>query len=298
LSALANIKITIVGLGLLGGSLALALRGKCARLIAVDTDPQTCELALQRQVVDEIAPTFAAGVAAADLLVLATPVRVILKLLAEMQHLPLRTPLAVIDLGSTKSDVQQAMTLLPDHYDPIGGHPMCGKEFAGLAYAEASLFQAAKFVLTPLNRTSPQTQALAQEMVAAIGARCLVMGAARHDRAVSVSSHLPYIVACSAVATAADVADRDPTVAELCASGFRDTTRVAACDVTMMFDILYTNRNYVRIAIEENRRILRQLAKMLDEAPQNPDALRNYLEEIRQQRFKLLPDTQPNVSDL
>ena len=160
-TGLAAARVAVVGLGLMGGSLALALRGHCAELVGVEPDAPAAALACERGVVDRTASL--AEATACDLLVLAAPVRAILALLAELRRLPPPAQtVAVLDLGSTKREVVAAMQLLPAPYDPIGGHPMCGKEVSGLAHAEAGLFRERVFVLTPLERTSSAGQNLAR----------------------------------------------------------------------------------------------------------------------------------------
>src|SRR5215207_587050 len=117
-------KIAIIGLGLMGGSLALALKGKCAALYGIDSDRATLELATARQIVDQADTDLGILVRQADLLILATPVRAIIDFI---QKLPLlaQKPCIVLDIGSTKKDIVRAMSSLPERFDPIGGHPIC-----------------------------------------------------------------------------------------------------------------------------------------------------------------------------
>jgi prephenate dehydrogenase len=155
-----------------------------------------------------------------------------------------------MDLGSSKARVVEAMEALPPYFQAVGGHPMCGKEASGVVAADADLYEGATFVLTPLRRdsgqalrrTSPEALMLAEELVEAVGAQPLLMDAERHDRLVAAVSHLPYLLSVGLVATIEEVAVEDELVWELAASGFRDTSRLAASDVSMMLDILLTNR--------------------------------------------------------
>jgi prephenate dehydrogenase len=146
---LASCRVAIAGLGLMGGSLALALSGKCAELLAVDTDPMVVVKALQQHVVDQASTDAAEILPHADLIVLATPILTIIDLL---EQLPVFCPeqTMVIDFGSTKSAIAQKMQELPEYFDPIGGHPMCGKELGGLSNADSILFRDAAFALIPL----------------------------------------------------------------------------------------------------------------------------------------------------
>jgi prephenate dehydrogenase len=258
MKALRESALAIVGLGLMGGSLALALRKQNAvrKIIGVTRNPRTRADALARRVVDAAGPDLSL-VAEADVVVLATPVRTILSQLPQVGAVA-QAGAVVMDFGSTKREIVAAMQSLPPQIEPIGAHPMCGKETSGFESSEASLYRDAVFVLTPLGRTSPQTLALAESLATALEARPIVLDAARHDRIVAAVSHLPFTLAAALMATADELARADDRVYPLAASGFRDTSRLAASDVTMMLDILMTNRENVAD-------LLRACADHLDE---------------------------------
>ena len=120
-------RIAIVGLGLMGGSLALALEGKCAALYGIDSNPATLELALAQKIVDQADSDPAKLLPQTELIILATPIQGILELLHKLPSL-VKNPCIIFDLGSTKTDILQAMSMLPENFDPICGHPICGKE--------------------------------------------------------------------------------------------------------------------------------------------------------------------------
>ncbi len=254
-SPLTTTRVAIVGLGLMGGSLALALRGQCAALYAADPDPATQTLAQAQGMVDILCAD-ATELPPADLIILATPVRTILRLL---QLLPQwhPAPAVVLDLGSTKTAVTQAMATLPASYDPLGGHPMCGKEVGSLANADAQLYQNAPFAFTPLPRTTPRARQLVKALATAVGARPLWLDAETHDRWTAVTSHAPYLIA-RALAAAAPA-----EVAPLIGPGFRSSTRIAATPPGMMLDILLTNRANVLHALAAFRAQLDRLEKAL-----------------------------------
>jgi len=205
----------------------------------------------------------ARGVRQADLIVLATPVRTILELLPRMGSFAPAGSL-LMDLGSTKAEIVKAMEALPSHLQAVGGHPMCGKETSGIEAAEANLYEGATFVLTPLGRTNSEALKLAQELVRAVGARPLLMDAQRHDRLVAVVSHLPYLLSVGLVAAAEEVAAEDGLVWALAASGFRDTSRLAASNVTMMLDVLLTNRQAIGEMLSRFAYQLNALAHLLE----------------------------------
>jgi prephenate dehydrogenase len=236
--------ICIVGLGLMGGSLALAWQAAGApwHVIGVDRSTETLAAAQAGGALAAATIDLAAGVTGADVVVLATPVRTILRLLPEVGRYA-RPGTLVLDLGSSKVEICAALAELPAGLEPIGGHPMCGREQAGFMAADAKLYRDRPFVLCPLPRTSPDARAQAQRLIMAAGARPLLADPAAHDAAVAAISHLPYAAATALVSA---VADSGTVLAwSLAASGFRDTTRVAASNVDVMLDALLTNQHAV-----------------------------------------------------
>ncbi len=243
---LSECRVTVVGLGLMGASLCMDLvQGKlCREVRGVARRAETALAAFFANAVDQATTDLHTGVAGADIVILATPVRTIVDMLVEVG--PLLWPGAlVMDMGSTKGDICAAMEHLPHHIQPIGGHPMTGKETAGFESAEAGLYRGATWVLTPLPRTSPETVELSLELVRAVGAKPVVLEPRRHDRLVAAISHLPFLLASALVHTVDSTGVDDPTVWRLAAGGFRDTSRVAASDTRMFMDILMTNRDAV-----------------------------------------------------
>ncbi|MCZ2115416.1 MAG: prephenate dehydrogenase [Anaerolineae bacterium] len=241
---LRDLHIGIVGLGLMGGSLALALRGRVAGLLAIERRADTRQAALRAGIVDAAVESLTPDAPPVDLLVLATPVRVILDTIS---RLPDTRPdgCAVLDLGSTKREIVAAMDALPESFAAVGGHPMCGKESAGLASATADLYREQTFILCPGRRTTPAVRARVLALVETIGARPLVFDAAEHDAIVAAVSHLPALVSAALIRTAAD--ERQWAIS---ASGFRDTARLAGTDPRMLLDILMTNRQAILDALE------------------------------------------------
>ena len=272
-----------MGLGLMGGSLAMALleRSLCREVVGVARRTETVREAMARGIVHHATTDLAEGVAGADVIVLATPVRTILGQIDQLAAMSL-DPCVLLDLGSTKNDVVAAMQKLPSHVQPVGIHPMCGKEMAGLAVAESTLYEGAPWVLVPIPRTSPQALALARELGVAVGGRPIVVDADRHDRLVAAVSHLPYSLAVALMLTVAEIGAEDELVWGLAASGFRDTSRVAASDVRMMLDILLTNRAAIGDVLHQARAHLDRLADLL--AAGDEDNLRTLLVAAHDQR--------------
>ncbi len=284
--ALKECQITIVGLGLMGGSLAGALRGHCRSVVGVTRRPESIETALERRLIDRGSTNLAEGVGQADVAVLATPVRVILRQLAEIGPL-LPQNCLLMDLGSTKTEIVSAMADLPDHVQPLGGHPMCGKEVSGIEAAEPAIYEGATFILTPLPRTSERALALGRELAEAVGSQPLTLSAERQDFLVGTVSHLPYLMACALVATADATTSADPAAWKIVASGYRDTTRIAGSDVRMMTDILLTNGEEVLKAVDIFQRQIERLAQLVERGDE--EGMRAALERIRQERLRMYP---------
>lgn len=279
---LARSRIGIVGLGLMGGSLALALRGHCALLAGLDHDVCSIDKALQRGVIDRGATDLRAlrDVAAPlDVLILATPINAMLDLIPELCDY-FDTPLHLLDVGSTKTEIVRAMMQLPERIHPIGGHPWCGKEVSGLDGAEVDLFRDQMFTLTPLDRTPRATLELAHELVATIGARAMMIDAERHDRLAAAVSHIPYLTSVALVEAAGCV--EDDLVWTLAASGFRDSTRLAVSDLTMMRGILSTNRSAVLQQLACVRDALDQITALIERG--DDEQLRAKLDASRHRR--------------
>ncbi|MFL7810763.1 MAG: prephenate dehydrogenase [Anaerolineae bacterium] len=283
---LQDCRVTIVGLGLMGGSLAGALRGRCRAVVGVARRAEAVERVSELGLVDWGTTDVAEGARQADVVVLATPVRAILDQLAEIGSLVPEGCL-VMDLGSTKAQIVEEMARLPEHVQPLGGHPMCGKESSGVEVADPALYQGCTFILSPLPRTSEEALSLGRELAEAIGAHALVLDGERQDFLVGTVSHLPYLLACALVATADATTSADPAAWEIVAGGYRDTSRVAGSDVTMMLDILLTNREEVLRAVRMYQDQLASLAQSLEAGDE--DGLRRTLSTIRQKRKEMFP---------
>ncbi len=278
--------VAIVGLGLMGGSLAGALRGRCKTVVGVSRRRETADKALELGLVDRAVTDLTEGVREADVVVLAAPVRTILQQIPQVG--PLLPPGCLLtDLGSTKADIVRAMDALPPHVQPLGGHPMCGKETSGIEAADPALYRGRTYILSPLERTSAKALALGEALVRAVGANPLIVEAARQDFLVGTVSHLPYMLACALVSTADATTSHDPLAWQIVAGGFRDTSRVAGSDVTMMLDILLTNQGEVVNAMTECLTHLKRLAQLVAEGDEAK--LRRALSKIRDTRREMFP---------
>lgn len=277
-------KITLVGLGLLGGSLGLAIKQRrlADRVEGYVRRAESVTECEQLGLVDRATLDLSAAVRDADLVVLCTP-------LAQMRELVeralpgLKRGAIVTDVGSVKGSVVRELEPLAARADAcfVGSHPMAGAEKTGASAARAELFQDAVCVVTPTAKSEAGAIRQVEEMWKAVGTRVLKLTPEAHDALVSRSSHLPHFVA----ATLANLV-LDPTSpkaqAVLCANGFRDTTRIASGSPEMWRDIALANRVNLSQSIDTLIERLRALQSAID--GQHADAIDEFLTQAKQRR--------------
>ena len=246
-------RVAIVGVGLIGGSLAIALRraGLAGTIVGVDRDGQALERAIALGVIDTAAESVKDGAHGADLVVVAVPVRAIGGVLHDV-GLALADGAVVTDVGSTKSEVERiAREELRARFPRfVPGHPIAGRETSGVDAATGELFKGARVVLTPNAETAPDALEIVRACWEAAGARVALLEPARHDRIFAAVSHLPHILSFTLVS---ELAAR-PDAAELfgfAAGGFRDFTRIAGSSPEMWRDISLQNREALLAEIDQ-----------------------------------------------
>jgi prephenate dehydrogenase len=251
-------RVAILGLGLMGASLGMALRATGRVVAGYDAAPGVAERARERGAIDTAAGSIAVAVSNAELVVLAAPVLAIRELLTGVvPHLAAGA--LVTDLGSAKARVVAwAEELLPDPARFVGGHPMTGRERSGVEAAESELYRGCVWCLTPTARTAPASLEHVSSLVAELGARPLPIDPDRHDAAVALVSHLPLVAASSLVLSAASGREW-PLARSLAVGGFRDTTRVASGDPRMARDICLANAAPLLAALDGYLATLHQL---------------------------------------
>ena len=275
--------LAVVGLGLMGGSLAVALRNHAETITGIEVNAESREYALKNGIVDAATDDLKAGVSEADTVILAAPVQMIRSMIEQRIGSYLRSNTLLIDIGGTKHDICEVMGRLPVGIHAIGGHPMTGKEVNGIQASDGNLYKGRPFVLCPTRRTTPATRLRALELVAALEAVPFVMEAERHDHLVAAISHLPYLLSSALVATVAREGEADPTVWELAAGGFRDMSRLAGQDVQMMGDVVSTNTQAVATLLALFRMQLAMLEAML--ISRDDQKLAEFLKPAREARI-------------
>jgi prephenate dehydrogenase len=255
--------MTVIGTGLIGGSLALALRrrGRVGEIVGVGRGSENLALARRRRVVDRVTTDPVEGVRDADLVVLATPVGALAEL-AKTIAPALRTGAIVTDVGSVKERVIRAVEpAIPPHAHFVGGHPIAGAEDSGAGAASASLFEGSRCILTPTPRTDAAALGKIRRMWTGVGARVIEMSAATHDRILGAVSHLPHVVAFALVNA---VSASEKEALDYAGAGFRDFTRIAASHAEMWRDIILDNRERVLASLEATQAELSRIRALID----------------------------------
>lgn len=235
-------RITIIGLGLIGGSLGLAIKEKrlAKEVVGVSRRRVTIERALSSGIVDRATLDVKKGVASSDLVILSTSVSKIIDIAERISGF-LSKGAIVTDTGSTKKDiVKNIESVFPETIDFVGSHPLAGSEKSGLGYADKDLFKGAYCILTKTNRTNQESLNKINRFWDRLDMKVEIMSPQRHDKVISRLSHLPHAVACGLSNTVAGIKDL-----YLAAGGFKDTTRVASGHPDLWKDIFFTNRDNI-----------------------------------------------------
>jgi prephenate dehydrogenase len=237
-------QLGVIGCGLMGGSFALALKraGLVKRVIGYSKSPSTTEKAKKLGVIDIAAESALLAVSGSDIVLIAVPVSATEATFKAIRHL-VEPGVLFMDVGSTKRDViDAARRVLKERVSSfVPAHPIAGKEVAGIAHADATLYANRQVILTPITQTSPELLQKATDVWAAIGSQVLRMTPENHDAAFAAVSHLPHMLAFAYF----NSVSRQPAGKDflsLAGPGFRDFTRIAASDPTVWRDILVSNR--------------------------------------------------------
>ena len=281
-------QLTLVGVGLIGGSLALALRraGAVERIVGVGRRLSELARAVELGVIDEAASTVVEGARGADMVVLGVPLGAMREVFGELKQ-AVAEGAVVTDVGSAKgaviADAEAVFGSCPARFVP--GHPIAGTEGSGVGAAFAELYDGHRVILTPLEHTEPEAVDRVTGLWEAAGAEVVRMDPGHHDEVLAATSHLPHALAYALVDALSRWDDRQE-IFEFAAGGFRDFTRIASSDPAMWRDICLANRRHLGAAL---RRYLTELTQ-LTEAVEAGDAerLEAIFENARAERQRFL----------
>ncbi|MGH1461457.1 MAG: bifunctional prephenate dehydrogenase/3-phosphoshikimate 1-carboxyvinyltransferase [Neptuniibacter sp.] len=260
-------KTLIIGLGLIGGSLAKALKlnRQFGQIIGYDRDLEETKQGLKIGVIDIAADSLADAVEQSDLVVLAVPVKAMEKVLGDIAPFIAKDTL-ITDVGSTKANVVEAAKRVFSEL-PIGfvpGHPIAGSEKSGVDAADERLFEQHKVILTPLAQSSSEAVNVLTRMWQSTGAEVLIMSVEKHDEVLAATSHLPHMLAFSLVDTLAQEQDNNTDIFRYAAGGFRDFTRIAGSDPTMWHDICLANKDALLTQLDRYTAGLKKLRAAIE----------------------------------
>ena len=262
------VKITIYGVGLIGGSLALCFKGKPGyEVTGHSPNPASVEKYLKRGVVDRATTDFAEAAEGADFIFLCVPVGNLEDYLSRLYALPLKEGCIITDVGSTKQGIVAcADRLAAEKRGPvfIGGHPMAGKEKSGVEAATGHLFENAFYVLTPGKSATEEDVRRLTDLLELTRAHIVRLDAATHDRIVGAISHLPHIIAVALVNQVAGYDADNGMYQLLAAGGFRDITRIASSDPVIWRDILLSNRDVMLPLLADWNREIADFIRLLE----------------------------------
>lgn len=260
-------KITIFGVGLIGGSLALCFRDVPGyHVVGHSNNPKSVENLINRQVVHRATTSMQEAVADADFIFLCVPVGALERYVEQIMQLPLKKGCILTDVGSTKTSItEQAGTWIHDDVVFIGGHPMAGSERSGVEAATIDLFENAYYVLTPDEHAKQQDIDRLTQLLRHTKAQIVHMNAREHDVIVGAISHLPHIIAVTLVNQIRKYQDTNPMYQLLAAGGFRDITRIASGDPQIWRDILLHNREVLLPLLQDWQFEISQFVKLLQE---------------------------------
>jgi len=240
--------ITIIGLGLIGGSLAKAIKkkpGPPVDIVACDSDSDTLELALREGIISKGCTSLCEEVFNSDIIFICTPLRQTISYIIQLAP-HIRKGCIITDVCSTKQKITEFVDSLPNPPCFIGGHPMAGTEKSGYANSFSHLFENAYYALTPSSSTSDEALDTLVDIIKEIGAIPLVMTPEEHDRAAGAVSHLPHIVAASLVNLVKELDSGKGTMKLLAAGGFRDITRIASSNPALWESIVADNKKHLK----------------------------------------------------
>ncbi|MEJ9306288.1 prephenate dehydrogenase [Priestia megaterium] len=259
-------RVLLIGVGLIGGSLALAMKKHChVTVVGADINTNEVKVANQLGIVDYVAEDIKTEAAQADYIVLATPVEYTTAWIHDLSNWKLKETVIVTDVGSTKGEIMKAAEALnKKRISFIGGHPMAGSHTSGAVNARADLFCSARYILTPFENEQKEKIDALMHLLEPTGAQFVPLDAATHDQITGVVSHLPHVIATSLVRQVKGYSAQNHLVTEMAAGGFRDITRIASSNPHMWRDILKQNRSMLLTLLDDWMKEMEQVKLLVE----------------------------------
>lgn len=281
-------RVFVIGLGLIGGSLALCVKGqhRDCKIIGFDIYEEQGKLAKMLGVVDELADSIEESAKEADLILIATPVKETERILDLLADIPLKENVIVSDTGSTKTTiVKRADKLIDKGITFIGGHPMAGSHKSGVAAARELLFENAFYLLTPPNYVPVEKVNVLKEWLKGTNAKFITISPEEHDYLTGVISHFPHVIAASLVHQAEKTSQEQKLVSRLAAGGFRDITRIASSSPAMWRDILLHNKDVMLQLLNEWQQEMEEVTSMIQDG--DSEKIYHFFSQAKQFRDEL-----------
>jgi prephenate dehydrogenase len=280
-------QIAIIGLGLIGGSIGLALKQakwRDAKVVGYSRSPTSVPVALNIGAIDEACSSLEETVQNADIIIIATPVLTIKDILIRISS-NLHPNCIVTDAASTKTQVLQwAQELLPSNINFVGGHPMAGRELSGIKAAQVDLFNNRIYCITPSPLSSPESVKLVTDMVTNLGARPLLIKPDEHDNFVAAISHLPLLLS-AALVSATTIDPSWPEMSRLASTGYHDITRLASGNPEVNTDICLTNKSHIISWLDKYIQEIKRIRTLISN---DTVAIENYLVDAHKARKEWL----------
>ncbi len=258
-------KITIMGVGLIGGSLARALKEKnLAKVVfGYGRDQSRLEVAQKSNVIDNFSTSIKEAIVDAEIIVIATPVGTFKKILEEIEPI-VSSNVIITDVGSTKTNIVNTVNAVlrtkSSYFIPA--HPIAGKEKSGFEVSDAKLFEGKKVIITPQENNLPESIMVIKEMWQSVGAEVDFMSSESHDNLLGMTSHLPHMLAFSLVNY---LVDQNPTASIYAGGGFKDFSRIASGDAVMWRDICLQNKVHITSHLKGYQSSLNDLLRAIDD---------------------------------
>lgn len=279
--------VLIVGLGLIGGSIALGIKKEhpAVDIVGLDVEKASLTMGEKLGIIDRIGLSLQIEAPKADVIIFCCPVRQTKELLVELAELSLKENVLVTDTGSTKNSIVKTAELLEQKgVRFIGGHPMAGSHKSGVSAAKVDLFENAYYLLTPLEDTKENQAAVAElkHLLKGTHGKFMILSPKEHDEITGMLSHLPHIIAAALVNQTTGFTVTHPNAKRLAAGGFRDMTRIASSDPVMWTDILLTNKDVLLELLASWKQSVTEMMEYLQE--QDSSAIYHFFDEAKETR--------------